>query len=52
MELPPAVLDFAREEQESEQAVQQLELQEQKEKEKEREKDVYEGKEDEEVDDE
>ena len=36
-ELPPEVLDLAREEQESEQAVQQLELQEWKEKEKEEE---------------
>ena len=52
VELPPAVLDLAREEQESEQAVQHLELQEEKEKEKEREKDVYEGKEDKEEDDE
>ena len=34
VELPPEVLDLAREEQESEQAVQQLELQEWKEKEK------------------
>ena len=37
VELPPEVLDLAREEQESEQAVQQLELQEWKEKEKEEE---------------
>ena len=37
VELPPEVLDLAREEQESEQAVQQLELQKWKEKEKEEE---------------
>ena len=37
VELPPEVLDLAREEKESEQAVQQLELQEWKEKEKEEE---------------
>ena len=37
VELPPEVLDLAREEKESKQAVQQLELQEWKEKEKEEE---------------
>ena len=37
VELPQAVLDLAREEQESEQAVEQLELWEQKEKEREKE---------------